>query len=352
MVLMGTTVMAILIANSPWGALYTHWTGIVAHPINDGLMVIFFWMVGMEIKREMVEGELSTWKEAALPLIGALGGVVLPALIFSYFNWGSNTMRGWAIPCATDIAFSLGVIALFGSRVPMALKIFLMALAVIDDLVAVIIIAVFYTNTINVPALMVAIGSLLILWHMNRSGIMQLLSYVLVGGMLWVAVLLSGVHATIAGVLLGMMMPGALGKRCIDGLHPWVAYGIIPLFAFANAGIPLVGISANTLVASLPLGILLGLFAGKQLGIFLCAWLAIKLKLATKLRGVSWLTFYAVSIIAGIGFTMSLFIGSLAFADTVTQIEVRRGVIVGSLLSALVGSMLLWISTRGSLSKD
>ncbi|MFW0776712.1 MAG: Na+/H+ antiporter NhaA [Rickettsiales bacterium] len=350
-ILMATAMMAMALANSIFAQQYEAWLKPLHYPINDGLMVIFFLLIGLEIKREIVEGELSTLKKAALPLVGALGGVVLPAAIYAYFNWGTDEMRGWAIPCATDIAFSLGIVALFGSKLNSSLKIFLMALAVIDDLVAVLIIAIFYTSNLSFPALGVATGCMLVLWAMNRSNVAKLLPYMLVGIVLWAAVLQSGVHATIAGVLLGLIIPVALGKKAIHTLHPWVAFGIMPLFAFANAGVPLDGITTDHLMSPMPLGIIAGLFVGKQLGIFAFSWVAVKTKMADMPIGVNWLQFYAIGMIAGIGFTMSLFIGGLAFTDPLLQIETRLGVIVGSLLSAMFGAFLLWLALRPSLNK-
>jgi NhaA family Na+:H+ antiporter len=349
-VLMVVAVLAMLAANSPLGAHYAQWTQPLQAPIKNGLMVIFFFLIGLEIKRELAEGELSTRRKAALPLIGALGGVALPAVIYLALNHGTPLAHGWAIPCATDIAFALGVVALFGNRVHPALKIFLMALAVIDDLAAVIIIALFYSGGLSFPALLAVAACLLVLWYMARSPVEALLPYLLVGLVLWLAMLFSGVHATVAGVLLGLLMPRKLGDQCIHALHGWVAFGIMPLFAFANAGVALGNISLAQLAEPMPLGIIAGLFLGKQLGIFSFCWLAVKLRLAELPAGASWKQLYAVAVVAGIGFTMSLFIGALAFAGK-EQDVMRMSVLAGSLLSALVGAALLWWSTRQRLSE-
>jgi NhaA family Na+:H+ antiporter len=350
-VLMAAALLAMLIANSPVAPDYLRLLAPFQLPIKDGLMVIFFWLIGLEIKREIVEGELSTAKKASLPLIGAAGGVIFPALIYAYFNQGTPEIRGWAVPCATDIAFALGVVALFGSRMNSALKVFLMALAVIDDLIAVMIIALFYSGGLSYPALGGVLACTIILWSMNRSGVDKMLPFVLVGLVLWVCMLLSGVHATVAGVILGLIMPLDLAKRAIHALHPWVAFGIMPIFAFANAGVPLAGMTLEHMTAPMPLGIMLGLFFGKQLGIFGFCWVAVKIGIARLPERATWLELYAVGIIAGIGFTMSLFIGMLAFLDPKLQDQMRLGVLGGSLLSAVVGSALMAYALRRKLSK-
>lgn len=342
-ILMLVAVVAMAIANSPWAAAYQRLIYPLNLPINDGLMAIFFFLIGLEIKHEIAEGELSTMRKAALPLIGALGGVILPAAIYSWYNWQTPMMRGWAIPCATDIAFSLGVLSLFGTRLPTSLRIFLMALAVIDDLVAVIIIAVFYTDGLSIPALGLSLGAVLILFSMARASYRHILPYLLVGACLWVAVFLSGVHPTIAGVILGLMIPLKQGKKCIQKLHGWVVFLIMPVFALANAGVPLKGMEWDGLLQPMPLGIILGLFLGKQFGILGFSWLAVRMKLAELPKDAGWPEFYGVCMVAGIGFTMSLFIGALAFVNPAQQMEMRLAVIVGSLLSGLFGAFLLWM---------
>lgn len=343
MVLMVVAVLAMVVANSPLANGYFGLMAPLTLPINDGLMAVFFFLIGLEIRHEIAGGELSTWRKAALPLVGALGGVVVPALIYGWLNWHTPAMRGWAIPCATDIAFSLGVLSLFGRRLPSSLRVFLMALAVIDDLVAVIIIAVFYTAGLSLPALGLALGTVLILFAMARASHSNILSYLLVGVCLWVAMFLSGVHPTIAGVVLGLMMPLKQGSKCIGKLHPWVVFIVMPLFAFANAGVALSGVTQEMFFKPLPLGIILGLFFGKQCGIFALSWLMVRLKLAVLPKDSGWAQFYGVCVVAGIGFTMSLFIGVLAFADPALQAEMRLAVLVGSLLSGLFSCFLLWV---------
>ena len=358
--LMLVAVCAMAVASSPYAGLYHGMlespltlgmapyalTKTLSHWINDGLMVLFFLIIGQEIKYECIEGELASLKKATLPLVGALGGVLLPAAIYVFCNRGTTASHGWAIPSATDIAFSLGVLSLFGARVPAALKIFLMALAVIDDLAAILIIAFFYTESLHLPALLLAFACVVILAAMNRRGGARVLPYLLVGTVLWLAVLGSGVHATIAGVLLGVLMPLSTGKKVGLALHPWVSYGILPLFAFANAGVSLLEVDATTITHPIAVGAMLGLFIGKQVGIFFAAWMAVRCGLARLPDGVSWAQLYAVAAIAGIGFTMSLFIGTLAFDDIQAQSYVRLGVMLGSFVSALFGSALLLISFR------
>lgn len=359
LVLMMAAALAMILANSPFYPFYLSITVPFAHAINDGLMAIFFLMVGLEVKREFIEGELSDRRRAVLPLVAAVGGVVLPAAIYAYFNWGTEAIRGWAIPSATDIAFSLAVLALFGTRAPLALKVFLMAVAVIDDLLAVIIIAAFYTSQIDVMSLILAASCALALLVINRRRVDRLGAYIFLGTLMWAAVLMSGVHATIAGVLLGLLVPlapvregrASLCRKLIHKLHPWVAFGILPVFAFANAGIPLAGLSLAQLTNPITLGIIVGLVAGKQLGIFSASWLMVKLRLAQLPEGVSWLQFYAVCAMAGIGFTMSLFIGGLALTHEESQLYIRLGVMVGSVLSAMIATIFMAMSlaktTRG-----
>ena len=321
--------------------------------INDLLMAIFFLLVGLEIKREVVMGELSDRAKVALPAIAALGGMVVPAAIYAALNWGDPIgMRGWAIPSATDIAFALGVLSLFGERVPLGLKIFLMTLAVLDDLGAIVIIALFYTGNLSVLSLGLAAAALAVLFVLNRLGVMRLGAYLLVGAFLWVFVLKSGVHATLAGVVTALFIPARDPAdpahpplRVLEhALHPWVAFGILPLFAFANAGVSLAGLSPRDLLQPIPLGIVLGLFAGKQLGVFAFAWLAVKLGIARLPAGVAFRHVYGAAILCGVGFTMSLFIGMLAFDPAQTGQEIvidRLGILTGSLLSALVGYAVL-----------
>lgn len=317
--------------------------------INDGLMAIFFLLVALEIKREAVEGALSSWRQAALPVYGAVGGMIVPALIFvGVVGIDSAEVKGWAIPAATDIAFALGVLGLFGKRVPSELKTFLLALAVVDDLGAISIIALFYTSKLSIVALALGTIAGIALVFLNLRGVTRYTPYVLLGMVLWVCVLKSGVHATLAGVALGFAIPiqaGADGhspaKAAEHGLHGWVAYLVMPLFAFANAGVPLDGFGLDLMLQPLSLAIILGLFIGKQVGVFGCALAAIKLGLAARPGQASLAQLYGVSLLAGIGFTMSLFIGALAYVDPEHQTLVRVGVIVGSILSGVVGAAVL-----------
>jgi len=322
--------------------------------INDGLMAIFFLLVGIEIKREVLQGELSSWRLASLPAIAAVGGMAMPALVYTAFNLGDGTaLAGWAIPTATDIAFALGVLAVLGRRVPLSLKIFLLALAIIDDLGAIIIIAIFYTANLSGWSLGLAGVALAALFGMNRLGVNRPAPYVVVGVLLWLFVLKSGVHATLAGVALAFAIPlrtgdrEPLATRLEHLLHGYVAFGILPIFAFANAGVSLEGVSLDDLLAPLPLGIALGLFLGKQLGVFGFTWAAVRLRLADLPDGASWLQVYGVSLLTGIGFTMSLFIGGLAFPGEGYSVGVRVGVLTGSIASALAGlAVLAFAATR------
>lgn len=318
--------------------------------INDGFMAIFFLLVGLEIKREIVSGELSTRSRALLPAIAAVGGMAVPALIYYYINMDSpNDLRGWAIPAATDIAFSLGVLSLLGSRAPVRLKILLTAIAVIDDLGAILIIAFFYTSDIVIGPLYVAGACLAGLLFLNRRNHTNIAPYIILGTILWVAVLKSGVHATLAGVLTALFIPMMSKKnpeyspcKALEhALHPWVAFAILPIFAFANAGVPFKGMGLESLLEPVTLGIMLGLFIGKQVGIFTAIWLTIKLGVSPMIKGVRWIHLYAVAMLCGIGFTMSLFIGGLAFEDLHHQASIRLGVLVGSILSAIVGFLIL-----------
>jgi NhaA family Na+:H+ antiporter len=322
--------------------------------INDLLMAIFFLLVGLEIKREVVAGELSERAKVALPAIAALGGMIVPAAIYAWFNWHDPVgIRGWAIPSATDIAFALGVLSLFGERVPVGLKIFLMTLAVLDDLGAIVIIALFYSSDLSLQSLTLAAIALVGLYALNRAGVTRVAPYVLVGIALWVFVLKSGVHATLAGVVTALFVPATdpghpghpPSQRLEHALHPWVAFGILPLFAFANAGVNLSGMSLGKLLEPIPLGILLGLFVGKQVGVFTFAWLAVKSGLARLPDGVNFRQVYGAAILCGIGFTMSLFIGMLAFENTASGeviITDQLGILAGTLLSAVFGSLVLY----------
>jgi len=333
--------------------------------VNDGLMAIFFFLVGLEIKREVLQGELSSWSQASLPGFAAIGGMAAPALIFVLINLGDpQTLRGWAIPAATDIAFALGVLALLGSRVPAALKIFLLALAIMDDLGAIVIIAVFYTADMSLTSLGLAAVGIVILACFNIFGVMRLGAYLLVGLAVWVCVLKSGVHATLAGVAVAFFIP--LRAKTEDGesplehlehaLHPWVAFAILPFFAFANAGVSLEGLTFASLLAPVPLGIAAGLFIGKQIGVFGLSYGAVRLGLAKLPQGVSWLQIYGLSFLTGIGFTMSLFIGTLAYDDLEYATGVRLGVLLGSLVSGVGGYLLLRFSSsppaRGSFEAE
>jgi NhaA family Na+:H+ antiporter len=326
--------------------------------INDGLMAFFFLLVGLEIKREVMEGSLSQPAQVALPIAGAIGGMAVPAILYVAFNWSDPVaLRGWAIPAATDIAFSLGVLAALGSRVPLALKVFLTTLAIVDDLGSILIIAIFYTNHLSALALALAGLCIAGLAILNATGVRRLTPYLVLGALLWVSVLESGVHATLAGVVLALFIPlKSAGEaeearpaiRLEQAIRPWSAWFIMPVFAFANAGLPLAGLSLASLVAPLPLGIMAGLFLGKQIGIMLGAGLLIVLGIAAMPAGGSWLRLYGVAILGGIGFTMSLFIGTLAFDDAAHHAEVRLGVLAGSLISAMVGYVALRLASRPS----
>lgn len=319
--------------------------------INDGLMAIFFFLIGLEVKREVLEGELSDPAQIMLPAVAAVGGVVVPALVFTWFNYGDESaMKGWAIPTATDIAFALGILSLLGKRVPASLKLFLLTLAIIDDLVAILIIAIFYSVDISTLSLVIAGTAYAILVLQNWRGVMRLTSYLVFGLIMWAAVLKSGVHATIAGVLLAFTIP----LKHPDGkefsplrnlehdLHPTVAFIILPLFAFANTGIPLDGMNLEALLQPEPFGIAMGLFLGKQLGVFTFAWAAVKTGVAKLPKGVGWLEIYGLSVLTGIGFTMSLFISSLAFEEGSTNLNADRlGILAGSFASAALGYVIL-----------
>jgi len=363
---------ALVIANSPLAPHYFDVLGTklgfhlgtvmlkesVLHWINDGLMAVFFLLVGLEIKREVLDGQLRGVSRIVLPGIAALGGMVMPALIYVLINLGSpDTLRGWAIPAATDIAFALGILALLGSRVPTSLKIFLTALAILDDLGAIVIIALFYTSELNLFALAMAGALLACLFCLNRAGVLRLTPYLLIGVVLWYFVLKSGVHATLAGVALALTIPlrpqnqGHAGAHSPlhaleHALHKPVALLIVPLFGFANAGVSFAGMGLSSLAQPVPLGVALGLFLGKQLGVFGFAWLAIKTGMASLPRHANFTQLYGVALLCGIGFTMSLFIGALAFTDPAAIDATKIGVLTGSLASAVVGFLLLRASGK------
>jgi NhaA family Na+:H+ antiporter len=357
-------VLALVLKNSPVESLYDSLLSTIftiqigaagiSKPlllwINDGLMAIFFFLIGLELKREIVDGELSEPKKVILPMVGALGGMLVPALIYVFINWGNSvSLNGWAIPAATDIAFALGVLAVLGKSVPTALKIFLLTLAIVDDLGAILIIAFFYSGDLSIIAASVAAFVILLLFTLNRRGVESISSYILLGVILWIAVLKSGVHATLAGVILAFFIPyknkegESPVKKLEHDLHPVVAYVILPIFAFANSGVSLAGVTLSSFAEPVTLGILLGLFLGKQIGVFGFAWVAIKLGLGKLQVGLNLTHIYGVSLLAGIGFTMSLFIGSLAFehGGQDYSTSVRMGIISGSLLSALFGYLVL-----------
>ena len=327
----------------------------ILHWINDVLMAIFFFLVSLEIKREFVKGELSNPKQAMLPIVGAVGGMLIPALFYIFINWGDNIkMNGWAIPSATDIAFSLGVLSLLGKRVPVSLKVFLTALAIIDDLGAIVIIAFFYSGNIQIKYLVLMLVALIILIILNKKNVKYFFPFLLVGILLWDFTHQSGIHATIAGVLLALTIPHntknekkSMLLKLEHSISPYVAFGIMPIFAFANAGVSLEGLSLLSLLNPVPLGILCGLFFGKQIGVFAFSFLAIKFKLAEMPNNSNWVSFYAVGILTGIGFTMSLFVGNLAFANNMEYMDgVKIGVLSGSLLSTLCGYFLLLASPK------
>ena len=325
----------------------------VLHWINDALMAIFFFFVTLEIKREFLQGELSNIKQALLPIIAAVGGMVVPALVYVYINLGDpETLNGWAIPSATDIAFSLGVLSLLGKRVPLSLKVFLTALAIIDDLGAILIIAIFYSGDLSIKYLSLMLLAFIALLVINKFNIKKFLPYLILGIFLWDFTHNSGIHATIAGVLLAMTIPHrkkgkdfSLLIKVEHLISPYVAFGIMPLFAFANAGVSLEGLSFSSLLDKVPLGIVLGLFVGKQLGVFVFSYLSIKLKIAQMPSNSNWYNFYGVGVLTGIGFTMSLFVGNLAFVENMQYMDgVKIGVLTGSLLSTLFGYFLILLT--------
>ena len=367
LVLLFSAIFALIISNSSYADLYFstlekylfigfNEIGLklsILHWINDALMAIFFFFVTLEIKREFLQGELSNFKQALLPIIAAIGGMVVPALFYVIINFGDpETLNGWAIPSATDIAFSLGVLSLLGKRVPISLKVFLTALAIIDDLGAILIIAIFYSSDLNIVYLSLMSVAFIILLLINKFNIKKFLPYLIVGLALWDFTHNSGIHATIAGVLLAMTIPHrkkekdfSLLLKIEHAISPYVAFGIMPLFAFANAGVSLEGLSLSSLMDKVPLGIVLGLFVGKQLGVFVFSYVSIKLKIAQMPNNSNWFNFYGVGILTGIGFTMSLFVGNLAFVENMQYMDgVKIGVLTGSLLSTLAGYFLILLT--------
>ncbi len=362
LVLMAAAAAAMIVANSPLGDGYArilenHVGPLsVRHWVDDALMVLFFLLVGLEIKRELVDGHLSSWADRALPSIAAISGMAVPAAVYLAIAGGTPGLaRGWAIPSATDIAFAIGVMALLGKRVPTSLKLFLTTVAIVDDMGAVAVIALAYTNEISGLALLAAAGLAGVMFVLNRLGVVRLLPYMVLGLLLWVAVWMSGIHATIAGVVTAALIPirrspgapdaaGSPLHRLEHALQSWVAYLIVPVFGFANAGVSLAGFSPATLLDPLPLGIAAGLVVGKQVGVFGAVWGAQRLGWAQRPRGASWAQVYGTALLCGIGFTMSLFIGGLAFADPLLEREVKLGVLAGSVLSALIGSAVLFLS--------
>ena len=362
--LMLMTLVAMIVANSPLKDLYAAFLDLpvkvmvgevgIDKPlllwVNDGLMAIFFFMVGLEIKREAVEGELRDIKKVSVPGLAAVGGMLIPALVYSVFNWGNEmAMKGWAIPSATDIAFALGILSLLGKRVPPALKLFLLTLAIIDDLGAIVVIALFYTSGLSIIALAVVGFSIALLWWMNKRGVTNNTAYILLGILLWIATLKSGVHATLAGVILGLFIPIKNNKASFEALehslHIPVNHVILPIFAFVNTGIDFSAITIKDFTDNITLGIAFGLIIGKQLGIFIFSWLAIKLKMGILPHGVDFKMLYGVALLGGVGFTMSLFIGSLAFecaGDTcINTVDERMGILIGSIISGVLGYLYL-----------
>ena len=367
LILLFAAIIALIISNSSLSELYFStlnqylFIGInnfglklsVLHWINDALMAIFFFFVTLEIKREFLQGELSNIKQALLPIIAAVGGMLIPALFYIIINFGDNeTLNGWAIPSATDIAFSLGVLSLLGKRVPLSLKVFLTALAIIDDLGAIVIIALFYSGDLSVKYLTLMLLAFIVLLLINKFNIKKFLPYLVVGVLLWDFTHNSGIHATIAGVLLAISIPHRKKEKDFSllikiehAISPYVAFGIMPLFAFANAGVSLEGLSFASLLDKVPLGIVLGLFLGKQLGVFIFSYISIKLKVAEMPSNTSWYNFYGVGVLTGIGFTMSLFVGNLAFVENMQYMDgVKIGVLTGSLLSTLFGYFLILLT--------
>ena len=369
LVLLIAAIIALVISNSSLSNLYFDtlnqylFIGIndfglklsVHHWINDLLMAIFFFFVTLEIKREFIQGELSNLKKALLPIIGAVGGMVVPALVYVFINLGnSETLNGWAIPSATDIAFSLGILSLLGSRVPISLKVFLTALAIIDDLGAILIIAFFYSGDLSISYLSLILISYILLLTLNKFGVKKFIPYLIIGAFMWFFTYKSGIHATIAGVLLASTIPHRIKEKDFSlliklehAISPYVAFMIMPIFAFANAGVSLEGLSLTSLLEPVPLGILLGLFVGKQVGVMVVSFIAVEFGVAQMPDKSSWLSLYGVSILTGVGFTMSLFVGNLAFAENIQYIDgVKIGVLAGSLLSTVFGYFILLYASK------
>jgi Na+:H+ antiporter, NhaA family len=364
-ILVGAAVLAMIIANSPLSGLYGSLLNIpveirigtfeIAKPlllwVNDGLMAVFFLVVGLELKREFLEGELSDSSQIVLPALAAIGGMLVPALIYAWINLGDPAaLQGWAIPAATDIAFALAILALLGNRVPLSLRVLLVSIAIFDDVGAIAIIALFYTSDMSLTGLIVAVACLPLLYLLNRRKVLELTPYLLIGLVMWAALLKSGVHATLAGVVLAFFIPIRDAESETSPLHDLehdlhtaVAFGILPVFAFANAGIPLGGVTLDYLIHPVPLGVFAGLFVGKQIGVLLFAWLGVLLGLARLPKDLSWLHIYGVGLLCGVGFTMSMFISSLAFENTGVNLlfDERLGIIIGSLLSGAAGYFVL-----------
>ncbi|MGB5559163.1 MAG: Na+/H+ antiporter NhaA [Paracoccaceae bacterium] len=371
--LMVAAAAALIVANSPLEPTYDGWLGSylavtingegLEKPlilwINDGLMAIFFFLIGLELKREILEGKLKNPRDVVLPGMAAVGGMAVPAFIFAFLNWGTpETMSGWAIPAATDIAFALGILALVGSRAPISLKVFLLTLAILDDLGAILIIALFYTADLKINYLAMALVPLAGLIWLNLQGAHRVGLAIILGTIMWFLVLKSGVHATLAGVITAFCIPlvdkwGKSPLRALEhALEPYVLYLIVPLFAFANAGVVLTGLSVADLIAPLPLGIALGLILGKQIGVFGIAFLLVKAGWARLPHGANWAHIYGISCLAGIGFTMSLFIGGLSFSDPELMNQVRLGVLSGSVISALLGYGVLMLASAGNEASE
>lgn len=364
-ILVGAAILALVINNSPLSWLYDIFLETpvevrigalhLAKPlllwINDGLMAIFFLLIGLEVKREILDGQLSSFSQVALPGFAAIGGMIIPALIYVMFNLtNSSSLSGWAIPAATDIAFALGILALLGSRVPLSLKLFLLTLAIIDDLGAIVIIAIFYSGQLSTTSLVFSGVAIAVLFAMNFFGVRSIAAYVVVGVILWICVLKSGVHATLAGVVLAFAIPLRTNEdepcplRDLEhSLHPWIAFGIMPIFAFANAGVSLEGMSLGKLLEPIPIGIALGLIVGKQIGVFGFSFAAVKLGLAKLPEDLNWKLIYGTSILCGIGFTMSLFISTLAFDSSIADdaVSARIGILTGSFIAAISGYLVI-----------
>lgn len=367
--LIASMLLALLAANTPLKNFYDQLLSTpvsvaigsfsIAKPlllwINDGLMALFFLLIGLELKREILIGQLNQISKIALPGFAAAGGMLIPALIYAYINRNDNiALQGWAIPTATDIAFALGILSLLGARIPASLKIFLVSLAIFDDIGAIIIIAIFYTANLSLTALATAFVGLAILWYMNRKGVLSISAYLLVGVLVWVSLLKSGVHATLAGIAIAMFIPlegkdgqGELHQplhKLEKDLHTPIAFGVLPIFAFANAGLPLLDLSVGDIFGAVPLGIILGLFVGKQIGVLAFTWLALKLRIGKLADDISWSQLYGVAILCGVGFTMSLFISSLAFEQVANDelLNDRLGILIGSFLSAIAG--YIWLA--------